>query len=249
MPRIIAFLSQTGNVMKTTLAAALGVTLAGYGIRTAAIDLDPEHRKLGASLATWADKRANLYPHREQLPVLPMIDPADPDPTKYELTAAEAIELAHRTDAEVVLIDCASRATEAAALIAAHADFVVLPIVPGAKDAILTLSAIMTILQAGLAPHRLAIVLTRIGSDAEAAEERHWLNGSDFVDPAITVLEATIPERINYRDAVSRGLTIAEANPVSLARRARAALDALIAAYVTAQDKPETTPDTFAGAA
>ena len=66
---IIAFVSQTGNVMKTTLAAATGIALVEAGIETLAIDLDKEHRDLGASLQTWADDRASLHEKRSQLPV------------------------------------------------------------------------------------------------------------------------------------------------------------------------------------
>ena len=111
-PSIIAFVSQTGNVMKTTLAAAVGVALGEAGIPTLAIDLDKEHRALGASLETWAAERATSHPDRVQLDVRP----AD--------TAEEALALARTSGRQIVIIDCPSRATAATAHIAGAADCV-----------------------------------------------------------------------------------------------------------------------------
>ena len=43
--------------MKSTIAAAVGITLVVAGFSVLAVDLDPEHRDRGASLATWLEER------------------------------------------------------------------------------------------------------------------------------------------------------------------------------------------------
>jgi cellulose biosynthesis protein BcsQ len=219
-PSIIAFVSQTGNVMKTTLAAALGVALGEAGIAALAIDLDKEHRALGASLATWAADRAINHPDRVQLEV----KPAD--------TAEEALLLARSSGRLIVIVDCPSRATAATAHIAAAADFVVLPLVPGVKDAALTLITIGRIIMAGVSAERLAVVLTRISTEAEARDHQTWIKATPVCGHEVRVIEATVPERTAYRNAIGKGLTILEAQPVSVRRDARAAVNGLIESYM-----------------
>lgn len=224
MPLSIALVSQTGNVMKTTIAAALGLTLAAAGLDVLAVDLDPEHRALGASLATWLNERRERNPQRTQL------DVATPS------TAKEGVKLITESDVDVVLIDCPSRATEATFLIAANADFTILPLGPGDKDATLTINTFNQMMLAGIDPSRLAIILTRTGSDAEANDYRNWLQSAGL--GGAHVIADHVRERVAYRNALTRRLAITEAQPVSVRVQARRAIDALITAFeaVTAPD-------------
>ena len=225
MPSIIAFVSQTGNVMKTTLAAAVGLQLIGAGVATTAIDLDPEHRALGGSLDTWARDRASLHPHRDQLPVLTADD------------ADEALTTARSCTASIVIIDCPSRATTATAKIADAADFVVLPLVPGKKDSMLTLTTIARLIAAGVSLRRFAVVLTRTGSKAEAADTMAWIRSARLSrDYDVLVIDETIPERVGYRTAIAKGLAITEASHRDLRSPAIAGVEGLIAAYMAAMD-------------
>lgn len=226
-PSIIAFVSQTGNVMKTTLAAAVGVALGEAGISALAIDLDKEHRALGASLETWARDRAQNYPDRVQLEV----QAAD--------TAEEALRLARASAPQIVLIDCPSRATAATAHIADAADFVVLPVVPGVKDAALTVVTIGRIIMAGVRADRLAVVLTRVGTEAEARDHQLWFANTPVCGHDLRVIEASVPERAAYRTAIGKGLTILEAQPVSVRKNARAAVNGIIEAYMEATEAEE----------
>ena len=224
MPLSIALVSQTGNVMKTTIAAALGLTLAAAGLDVLAVDLDPEHRARGASLATWLNERRERNPQRTQL------DVATPS------TAKEGVKLITESDVDVVLIDCPSRATEATFLIAANADFTILPLVPGEKDATLTISTFNQMILAGIDPNRLAIILTRTGSDAEANDYRNWLRSAGL--GAAHIISDHVPERVAYRNALTRRLAITESQPVSVRVQARRAIDGLITAF-----EAVTTPD------
>lgn len=227
MPLSIAFVSQTGNVMKSTLAAAVGLTLATAGLSILAVDLDPEHRARGASLATWLSERRQRHPERAQIDVV------------APQTAKEALQHITRSPADIVLIDCPSRATEASFLIAASADFTILPLVPGEKDAVLTLSTLSQLIATGIDPARLAVILTRTGSEAEAQDYRSWLAGAGL---PIHVIPAHIPERVAYRNALTRRLAITEAQPVSVRVAARRAVDALIETFDQATATPSPHP-------
>ena len=220
MPQTIALVSQTGNVMKTTLAAALGLTLASAGLSVLAIDLDPEHRARGASLATWLADRRKQHPARVQLDVF--------EPT----TAKEALDQIYNCTADIVLMDCPSRATEASFLVAADADFTILPLSPGEKDATLMLSTIHQMIKFGIAPERLAVILTRTGSDAEAKDYINWLHSAGL--GPLHIISHHIPERIAYRNALTRRLAITEAPQVSVRVQAKRAVDALIEAFENA---------------
>lgn len=219
-PSIIAFVSQTGNVMKTTLAAAVGIALSEAGIPTLAIDLDKEHRALGASLDTWAAERASSHPDRVQVDVM------------AAETAEEALQLARTCGRQIVIIDCPSRATAATAHIAGASDFVVMPLVPGVKDAALTMITIGRIIMAGVSGDRLAVVLTRISTEAEARDHQAWIKATPICGQEVRVIDAVVPERTAYRNAIGKGLTILEAQPVSVRRDARAAVNGIIEAYM-----------------
>jgi cellulose biosynthesis protein BcsQ len=215
--------------MKSTIAAAVGVTLVEAGFSVLAVDLDPEHRDRGASLATWLDERRERHPLRTQVAV------------ERPETAREALDMISSTTAEIVLIDCPSRATEASALIAAGCDFTVLPLVPGEKDARLTTWTLDMLTEAGIEPSKLAVMLTRTGSDSEAADYKRLIASQDFGGAPINLVAAHIPERIAYRNALTRRLVITEAQPLSVGRAARRAIDSLIEAYMCASDAGSDT--------
>ncbi len=220
MPQTIALVSQTGNVMKTTLAAAIGLRLVDVGLSVTAIDLDPEHRARGASLATWLDERKARHPSRPQLQA------------HTPKTAQEALDHIQNSPAHVAILDCPSRATEATFLIARESDFTILPLVPGDKDFTLTASTLKQMLSTGIDPRRLAVILTRTGSDAEARDYRLWLENLNL--GPIAYLRSHIPEKIGYRNALTRRLAITEAQPLTVRRCAKFAIDDIIEAFETA---------------
>jgi cellulose biosynthesis protein BcsQ len=224
MASIIAFVSQTGNVMKTTLTAAVGLTLAAAGTTVQAYDLDLEHFMLGESLKTWLDDRAQRQKHLVQMPC------------RYWPNAASALAAAAARPAdEIVLIDCPSRATEATAKIVRQADFVVIPQVPGNKDKRLLEASLAALLASGADPTRMAFIFTRTGSAAETRAFQLLLKANPaFAD--IPILAASIPEQVGYRMALAKGLAITEAQPRSIADTANAAVDAIISAYLAATD-------------
>jgi len=99
---------------------------------------------------------------------------------------------------------------------------------------VLTIVGIGRIVAAGIPAGRILIVLTRTGSDAEAADHRMWIEDTDIFGQRVKVAAGHIPERIAYRQAISRGLTLREAQPASLRRIAGSAIDEIIAAVIEA---------------
>ncbi|MFA5957048.1 ParA family protein [Hyphomicrobium sp.] len=228
MPQTIAFVSQTGNVMKTTIAAAMGITLAAAGLKVLAVDFDSEHRERGASIATWLDERRVKHPGRPQLEIL------------TPRTAQEGLDGINRPEIDIALLDCPSRATKASFVLAADAHFTILPLPPGTKDATLTLSTIDQMLEEGIRPERLAVILTRTGSDAEARDYINWLRSANR--GPINILTEHIPEQIAYRIALGRHLAITETPQVGVRVHARRAIDALIDAFDNATTRTDIPP-------
>ncbi|MBS0244766.1 MAG: hypothetical protein JSS20_21555 [Proteobacteria bacterium] len=99
---------------------------------------------------------------------------------------------------------------------------------PGNKDATLTEITLRQMLAKDIDPTKLAVLMTRTGTDSEAAEFQAWLRALNL---GITVIEAHIPERTAYRNAISKHLSIIETPQVSLRVQARAAVDAVITAF------------------
>jgi chromosome partitioning protein len=230
MPSIIAFVSQGGNVAKTTLAAAIALRLAEAGNQVSGVDLDLEHFLLGASLKRWLDKRAKQQPHRVQI-----------ESYYYPSVEAALIWTNRRPAGEIVIIDCPSRASQATVEVATKADFTIVPIVPGPKDTPLMLRSLEKLIAAGVPPERLAIMLTRTGSEAEERSFRLTLSTTRIGGHLLRVIDKALPEQIGYRTALARGQAVTEATPNSIGRAAREAVDALIDAYLTVTD-PAPTP-------
>ena len=222
---LLAFVSQTGNVMKTTLAAATAIELVKIGADIAVLDLDREHRELG-SLATWAADRAAFQPDRTPLKVLTA------DSKKEAVAHIEAA-----ADKRVIILDCPSRASDATTAIAAMAMLTVFPLVPGKKDSYLTLHTIHQIIADGVPPERIAIALTRCQTDAEIRDLFQWIRDNSPYAKAFAVLEPALLERPAYRNAIARGLAITEVAPVSLRRTARNIVQAIIARFSALEDQ------------
>ena len=235
MAHLIAFVSQTGNVMKTTLAAATAIELIKNEVATVALDLDREHRLLG-SLSTWAKDRRTLQPHKDQLEVLA--------PNSAE--EAAALIHANTSDPDIYLLDCPSRAGQATAQIAAAVDLVVFPIVPGKKDLHLSLHTIHGMIALGVDPKRIAIVLTRCQTAFEIDDMRAWLQQNSPHAQHLTFITPALEEKVAYRNAIARGLAITEVSPVRLRSAAAAAIGHITHSIIALTTQDPTFEDAAA---
>ena len=157
---------------------------------------------LGASLSTWLAERQRRHPGRAQLFC------HAPDTYDAAITAVNA------SAADIVLIDCPSRATQVTAALAADADFTIFPVVPGGKDITRTSASLKILIDAGVDPKRLAVIMTRTGSDSEARLWRQTLQAIDFgnvEDPAHT------PIHLNVLAAPHPGIHVVPHGPRSAA--------------------------------
>jgi cellulose biosynthesis protein BcsQ len=106
---LIAFVSQSGNVMKSTLATAMALEAVHNGLSVKVADLDNEHR----TVEEWIEQR-------RQFGIEPVFDYFAPN------SADEALN--GFNEENLCIIDAPSRATEATLKIAEKADLVVQPV-------------------------------------------------------------------------------------------------------------------------
>jgi chromosome partitioning protein len=112
--KIIAIISQKGGTGKTTLAVHLATVVVASGRTAAIIDLDPQ-----ATAASWGDRRAADMP---------------------EVVSGQAVRLpslvkaAEDNGADILILDTAPNADQAASLAARAADLVLIPCRPAAFD-------------------------------------------------------------------------------------------------------------------
>jgi len=110
----IALISQKGGVGKSTLAVHIAAEAARFGRRTLLVDLDPQ-----ASSSMWAERRGDLPP-----------DVVSEHPVRL----AAALKNARDHGYEVVVLDTAPHADQAALQAARVADLVLVPCRPALFD-------------------------------------------------------------------------------------------------------------------
>ena len=206
---LIAFVSQRGNVMKSTLATAMALEAVHNDLKVKLADLDNEHR----TIEEWIAQRAEYG-------IEPMFDYFTPN------SADEALK--GFSDENLCIIDAPSRATEATLKIAAKADLVVQPVTAWAKDLKLAIKLFYQLIQNGILPDKLVFVLVRIGWTAELKRAKAYLNKVEVGGKKIKVVSSTIAEQVGYRTAISDGLAITETPYPSLNESAKAVIHQIL---------------------
>jgi chromosome partitioning protein len=187
--RTISVISQKGGAGKTTLAVHLATAAHRAGLATAVIDLDPQ-----ATARRWGDKRGTppevVSDHAVRLPAL--------------LAAARA------NGADLVLVDTAPNADQAALGAAKAADLVLIPCRPSAFD----LEAVeATLALAEIAKRRAFVVLN-------AAQPRGGLTieaGAALAAKGAKVAPVVVHQRAAFVNAVIDGRTAMELEPAGKA--------------------------------
>ena len=196
MAQIVGFISQKGGVGKSTLARGLSREAAYNGLNVKLADLDTQQ---GTSV-DWYRRRLDAGAE----PVFSV---------ESFKSASQAIKLAN--DFDLLLLDGPARASSATLEIAKAATLVVQPSgasIDDLRPAILTFHELV---KADIPRARLAFALCRIGTDAEEAEARSYIEQAGY-----TVLDGSLPERPSYRQASNAGLAVTETRYPQLNQRA-----------------------------
>ena len=182
----VALISQKGGAGKTTLACGLAVASEMAGYSTVVVDLDPQ-----ASATKWADLRA------ADTPVVTSAHAARLTPV---LMAAQD------AGADLVLIDTAPHAADAALGAARAADLVIIPCRPSAAD-LHAISASIDLSR--LADTRAAVLIN-------AAPVRNPVVGqaqAAITGYQIEAVPVVVHQRIDHMHAFTGGLAASEFAP------------------------------------
>ena len=204
MTSVIAFVSQKGGVGKSTLARAVAREAAAGGLRVKVADLDTQQ---GTSV-DW---------HRLRLGagIEPIVS------VEAFATAAQALAVAGSYD--ILIIDGPARTSQATLEIARAASLVVQPTGASLDDLRPAVREFHALVKAGLPVHRLTFALNRIGTPAEEADSRAYLNEAGY-----SVLDGCLGERPAYRRAQNGGHAVTETRYSGLNARADALIQSLI---------------------
>ena len=204
MAAIVAFVSQKGGVGKSTLARALAREAAAGGLRVKVADLDTQQ---GTSV-DW---------HRLRLShgIEPVVS------VEAFATAAQALAAAENFD--LLIIDGPARTSQATLEIAWAADLVVQPSGASRDDLIPAVREFHALIKAGVPHERLAFALNRIGTPAEEASARLYLEQAGY-----NVLDGCLRDRPAYRQAQNSGKAITETHYTQLNEQADTLIQSLI---------------------
>lgn len=189
---VIAVLAQKGGAGKTTVCISLAVCAELRGLAAAIVDLDPQ-----ATAANWGDRRANGTP---------------------VVVAAQAsrldavLEAAEKQGADVVLVDTAPRAEQAALTAAAAADLALLPCRPAIYD-LETIGTTVDLVRAAGGNAPVAAVLNGVPARGPKEEQARDVLAGLGVDAC----PGAFGNRVAFADAAALGLSAEEHEPAGKA--------------------------------
>ena len=204
MGAIIGFVSQKGGVGKSTLARGIGREAAAGGLSVKIADLDVQQ---GTSV--------NWYRRRLEAGIEPLFS------VESFKTAAQALKLSSQFD--YLIIDGPARASAATLEIARAATLIVQPTGSSVDDLEPAVLTFHELVRDGISRDILVFALSRVGTDAEAAEARAYVKQAGY-----KVLDGSIQERPAYRQASNVGLSITETRYPQLNKRADALIQAIV---------------------
>lgn len=204
MAAVVAFVSQKGGVGKSTLSRALARETAAGGLATKVADLDTQQ----GTTADWHRTRMDAG-------IEPVVS------VEVFKTAAQALAVADGYD--VLILDGPARTSQATLELARAADLVVQPTGASLDDLRPAVREFHALVKAGIPKDRLTFALNRIGTDAEEADARAYLEEAGY-----SVLAGCLVERPAYRQAQNAGLAVTETRYAALRNRADALIQALV---------------------
>lgn len=200
---IVAFISQKGGVGKSTLARGLAREAAKSGLTVKLADLDTQQ----STSTDW---------HRLRLaqncrPIIPV---------QAYASATAAMRDARGVDYFVV--DAPARASKGTLEIAKVSDLVIQPTGASLDDLRPAVRVFHELKAAGIKPERMRFALCRIGTPAEEADARAFLEEAGYA-----VLRGCMLERPAYRAAQGIGKSVTETPFPTLNKKADALISAI----------------------
>lgn len=189
--QIIAVVNQKGGAGKTTTAINLAAALAETGARVLLIDADPQH-----TATDWSAMR-------DKAPPFMLI--ALPQPVLHR----DVPKLA--ADYDFVVIDGPPRNYEVTRSAIAAADLVVIPVQPSGADFWASRETVKLVKEAHSFKETQKSVFVVTRKKAQTALGRDIREALATLE--IPLLEADIPDRIAYGEAITNGKTIMESQP------------------------------------
>jgi chromosome partitioning protein len=210
MGAIIAIFSQKGGVGKSSIARSLAREAAAARLAVKLADLDTQQ----GTCLDWARDRNAIG-----------IDPA----VSVESYRNAAAALAVAPSVDLLVVDGPARTSAGTLDLARAADLVVQPSGPSADDLRPAVREFRALEREGIAKGRLVILLNCVGSDAEEAAARSFIQEAGF-----EALPGALLERIAYRMALNAGRSMTETNYKDLNKKAAIMLQSLIQKAATA---------------
>lgn len=186
--KVIAVVSQKGGVGKSTLSLATAVAATAKGLSVAVIDLDPQ-----ATVSSWSDRR------EEETPVVISAQAA---------RLPRILEAAEGEGADLVVIDTAPRAEQAALAAAKAADLVIVPCRPAIYD----LETVMTTVElVRLANQQTPLVCVLNGVPPRGPRQQQARDVLESL--SVPVCPASLGQRAAIDHAAALGLVAQEYEP------------------------------------
>jgi chromosome partitioning protein len=205
VPVLIGLVSQKGGVGKSTCARLIAREYANAGWMVKIADLD-------VSQGTSTDWKRR----REQTAILPEIAV---EPFR---TVEQALRMASSYD--LVIFDAPPHSMSGTKEIARVSDLVLLPTGLSLDDLRPTVLLAHELVEAGIDPGKLAVILCRVGDrENEIREARSYIEKAGY-----QVLTGQLPERTAYRRASDEGRALSEASHPSLRERAEEVAQSVI---------------------
>jgi len=187
MALYVGVISQKGGVGKSTICRLVATLYASNGWNVKIADLDTKQ----GTCTEWKRIRDHAG-----------IDPAISVETFRSVEQVKKIEKNH----DMILFDGAPHSSKQTLDVTRVSDLVILPSGPALDDLRPTVLLAHELTDSGIKSSNIFFALCRVGdSTAEIEEARSYINRAGY-----QVFEGEIPERVGYRRASDRGLSLLE---------------------------------------
>lgn len=202
---IIGIVSQKGGVGKSTISRAIAREAAHAGLRPKIADLDVQQ----STVIEWNKRRI-------EKDIQPEVSVENFKTVEQTLKSVPDIY-------DILIVDSPARASQGTFEIAKKANVIIQPTGASLDDLQPAILTFHELVKAGIPKSKLVFALNRVGTEAEEAACREYINQAGY-----DVLEGCIFERPAYRQAQNEGYSITETKYSSLNQKADSLLQEIV---------------------